>query len=123
GGIRPRRARPPSCRCHDPINAGGESAEFPALVSHPCARTIQVMRCDLGTGDTLYSTENRPADVQAWRRRASCTAEHGSLYATDLVHRLAGGSGPSALTAAADWRANHRCALARRNRLADSVRA
>ena len=50
-------------------------------------------------------------------------AEHGSLHATDLLHRLAGGSGPGALTAVADWRPNHRAALARRYRLAYRARA
>ena len=69
-----------------------------------------------------------PRRISASRHSRSATSRCRcepiwASYAADLVYRFAGGRRPGASTAATDWRADHRGAMARRYRPARRARA
>ncbi|MEY9135286.1 AtzE family amidohydrolase [Bradyrhizobium diazoefficiens] len=92
--------------------------KFPPLVSRAVFRDLQIGRRAAGAGDAVHCAKARAGEFQSRRRRTAGARQYRHPHPADLLHRPARGRGAGAARAAADRRADHRRALARRHRAA-----
>ena len=75
--FRSGRSRPSACRCDGSFRAGSEGADFPPLVSRTRPRAVRARRCDSCASNSVYSPDDRPADVHTRRPGAAGAANLG----------------------------------------------
>src|SRR4029077_7679155 len=66
-----------------------------------------------GARHALHRAKTRAEDAGPRRRGNAAASQRRYLHAADFLHRPAGGGRAGAARAAADWGADHRCAVAR----------
>ncbi len=97
---------------------GRAGAKIPASVSCGDASRSFATSISCSRRDSLPRPQARADDLRArWPRDAGAT-EYRALHPADLLHRAAGGRGAGLDRGrkASDWRADHRCPLARGSR-------